>query len=121
MHQGTFQDINGFGASPDGLGATVHQHPPLPPLQSMRGFGADDTVLAPTQFDSAPSALRRTIAIAYGLASIAGAATGAYHGYRRNHESLGWALGWAFLGSLVPIVTIPVSIAQGFGEPKRGR
>lgn len=54
---------------------------------------------------------------AWALLSVLGAATGAYHGYRRN-DSIGWALGWAVLGGLFPIVTIPVSLAQGYGQPK---
>lgn len=102
--QSTFQDIDGLGGlgtSPDGLG--------LSPL------GATVEVIEP-----APNPLGRALRVAYGLASIAGAGMGAYHGYKRNN-SWGWALGWAVLGSLVPIITIPVSLAQGFGEPKRGR
>ena len=115
MHQGTFQDINGFGASPDGIGATPvpSQHPPLPPLSA---FGAEDGSIpiapAPSRYS-----LNRTFLTVYSLASIAGAGLGAYHGYKRN-DSWGWALGWAALGSLFPVVTIPVSFAQGFGKRK---
>jgi hypothetical protein len=98
MNDYTFQDVNGFGASPDGLG--------LPPL------GATVEVVEP-----APNPLARTLKVAYSLASIAGAGMGAYHGYKRNN-SWGWALGWAVLGSLVPVITIPVSFAQGFGKRK---
>ena len=47
--------------------------------------------------------------------AIAGTALGAYHGYKRT-ESLGWTLGWALLGGLFPIITIPVALAQGFGR-----
>lgn len=52
------------------------------------------------------------------LATAAGAAS-AYHGYRRNKASnpLAWALWWAFWGFAVPIITVPVSLAQGFAEP----
>lgn len=55
--------------------------------------------------------------IAYSLLSIAGTASGAYHGYKRNN-SVGWAIGWALLGGIFPFITIPVSLAQGYGEPK---
>lgn len=48
---------------------------------------------------------------------IAAAALAAYHGYRRN-SSIGWAVVWAFLGSSFPIITLPVALAQGFGQPK---
>ena len=51
-------------------------------------------------------------------ASIAGVGLGAYHGYRRN-DSVGWAIGWALLGSIFPVITLPVMFAQGFGKPKR--
>jgi hypothetical protein len=49
---------------------------------------------------------------------MAGAGSGAYHGYKRN-KSIGWAIGWALLGGLVPVITIPVSLAQGYGKPKK--
>jgi hypothetical protein len=51
-------------------------------------------------------------------AGMAGAAAGAYHGYKRNN-SVGWAVGWALLGGLVPIITVPLSLAQGFGKKKK--
>ncbi len=47
--------------------------------------------------------------------SIAGTVLGAYHGYRRN-DSVGWAIGWALLGGAFPLITVPVALAQGFGE-----
>ncbi len=110
MQQPTFQDVEGFdgfggfGASPDGLGATV------------RMLGAD-APLAPQQIDSGPTALRRGLAITYALAGVAGTAIGAYHGYKRN-DSVGWAVAWALLGGLAPIVVIPVAYAQGIGKRK---
>ncbi len=109
MQQHTFQDVDGFGgfgASPDGLGATV------------RVLG--DDALAPNQGLNETSPLRRTLAVAYALASVAGTGIGAYHGYKRN-DSVGWAIGWALLGGLFPVVVIPVAYAQGIGERKRGR
>jgi hypothetical protein len=50
------------------------------------------------------------------LGTVAAAAC-AYHGYRRN-ESAGWALGWAFFGSVAPILALPIALAQGFGKPR---
>lgn len=52
--------------------------------------------------------------------AAAGAATGVYHGYKRN-KSAGWALGWGLFGLMLPIVSIPLSIAQGYGKRKAGR
>jgi len=49
------------------------------------------------------------------------AAVGAsvYHGYKRNQADnpIFWALMWGVAGSIVPVITVPVAIAQGFGEP----
>lgn len=56
-----------------------------------------------------------TVADAWPLFSVAGVGMGAYHGYRRN-DSVGWAIGWGLLGGLFPFITIPVSLAQGFGK-----
>lgn len=47
--------------------------------------------------------------------SLAGTAVGAYHGYKRN-DSVGWAIGWALLGGLFPIIVIPVAFAQGIDK-----
>jgi hypothetical protein len=94
-------NMNGFGASPDGLGLSVGLADPQPVAMESDGF-------------------KRTLKVAYALAGMAGSAIGAYHGYKRN-DSLGWAIGWAFLGGLFPVIVIPVAFAQGLGERKRGR
>jgi hypothetical protein len=52
----------------------------------------------------------------YGL-SLASAGAGAYHGYKRNHGSIGWAIWWSFMGGLFPIFTPAIALAQGFGKP----
>lgn len=92
-------DFSGsFGASPDGLGATV------------RVLGDSEQQQAVTSHP-----LARPLKVAWALASVAGAAAGAYHGYRRN-DSVGWALVWALAGSAFPVITVPIAIAQGFGE-----
>jgi hypothetical protein len=48
---------------------------------------------------------------------IAGTGLGAYHGYRRN-KSVGWAIGWGVMGSMFPILTVAIALAQGFAKPK---
>lgn len=65
-------------------------------------------------------ATNETLWAIYGAAGLAGTALGAYHGYRRNN-SLGWALAWGVLGGMFPFVTVPVALAQGLGQPYRGR
>ena len=108
--QVTMEDFDsGFGASPDGLGATVR----------MGGFGDDAIAPAASQGPAGnpgPNTMQ-ALKVAYAIASMAGSAMGAYHGYKRN-DSIGWAIGWAFLGGLFPVIVIPVAFAQGFGERK---
>lgn len=52
-----------------------------------------------------------------GILSIASGAAGAYHGYRRN-QSIGWGLWWFLMGSIFPIVTPVIALAQGYGKRK---
>lgn len=106
----TFQDIDGLGysgpalgTSPDGLGLSV------------RHLGEGDQVVS-----NVNSGLSKTLIAVHAVASIAGATIGAYHGYRRN-DSIGWAIGWSLIGSLVPYIVLPVAFAQGLGERKRRR
>jgi len=121
MRTSALPSVNGFGASPDGIGAS--------PDGLGRPFGADEALEPLPAFEGgaaqepspvAPNPVRSAFGVIYGLASVAGTAIGAYHGYKRN-ESVGWAIGWAFLGGLFPIVVVPVAFAQGLGERKRER
>lgn len=48
---------------------------------------------------------------------IASMAASVYHGYRRN-QSIGWALWWGLMGSMFPVVTPAIAVAQGFGDRK---
>lgn len=56
-----------------------------------------------------------TVAALWGIASVASSGACAYHGYKRNN-SVGWAVGWAVLGGLFPIVAPAIAVAQGFGQ-----
>jgi hypothetical protein len=40
-----------------------------------------------------------------------------YHGYKRT-GSLVWALIYGLAGRWVPVVAVPVALAQGYGEKK---
>ncbi len=53
-----------------------------------------------------------------GVLSVASAGASAYHGYRRN-ASIGWALWWFLMGSVFPVVTPVIAVAQGFGKAKK--
>lgn len=80
-------------------------------LASLGGVSLRGTTLgAVDEYQVSP-----TVATVYGLASLAGGALGAYHGYRR-WDSVWGGIGWFFLGSLFPIIAVPVAFAQGFGE-----
>jgi hypothetical protein len=41
-----------------------------------------------------------------------------YHGMKRHNGSIGWGVWWGFLGTLFPVVTPTVALAQGFGKCK---
>lgn len=69
---------------------------------------------------AAPSTEDRSLRLVLGSIGVVGGALATYHGYRRT-QSVGWALGWGFLGALFPLVTVPIALAQGFGDRKRGR
>lgn len=51
----------------------------------------------------------------YGVSGTIGLVAGVYHGWRRN-QSYGWALWWGLMGAWFPFLTIPLSLAQGFGD-----
>ena len=40
-----------------------------------------------------------------------------YHGYRRTGSIL-WAIIYGFAGKMLPLVSVPVALAQGFGTKK---
>lgn len=54
---------------------------------------------------------------AFKFAGLAAVGACAYHGYRRN-KSVGWAVAWAVLAGLSPLITTGVAFAQGFGKAK---
>jgi hypothetical protein len=89
-----------------------------PPLSGEGSyFGGQDKDLSGTYIGTQKDlqGLADTAGMAVGTA---GAAAGAYHGYKRT-GSVGWAIGWALLGGMFPVITIPVALAQGFGKKKR--
>lgn len=42
-----------------------------------------------------------------------------YHGYKRT-GSIAWALVYGLIGKTVPLVGVPIALAQGFGKRKEG-
>jgi hypothetical protein len=57
--------------------------------------------------------------VGWGLVAAASSAASAWHGYRRNN-SVGWALWWALMGGMFPVITPVIGVAQGWGKRRRG-
>lgn len=53
----------------------------------------------------------------WGVLALVSGPVSAFHGYRRN-RSVGWAIGWFALGTLFPVITPTIAVAQGFGKRK---
>lgn len=47
-----------------------------------------------------------------------GAGAMAYHGYKRTRSGL-WAVLWSVFGGAMPVLAVPISMAQGFGKPRQ--
>lgn len=77
------------------------------------GAGTDATTAALT-FERITSSPWYTV---WRIASVTSAAACAYHGYKRNNGSIGWALLWGFLGGAFVPFTPAIAFAQGFGKP----
>lgn len=56
--------------------------------------------------------------IIWGLLGAASVGVSAYHGYKRNGGSVGWAIGWGLLGGAFPVLVPAVAFAQGIGKRK---
>lgn len=53
----------------------------------------------------------------WSLSTVSGILS-AYHGFKRNNGSLGWALAWFLMGSALPVVVPVIAFTQGFGQPE---
>jgi len=51
----------------------------------------------------------------FGILTIVSGAASAYHGYKRN-QSIGWAAWWFLMGTVFPVITPVIGVAQGFGQ-----
>jgi hypothetical protein len=63
------------------------------------------------------STLEKILFGVHSVMSMVGTGLCGYHGYKRNRGSIGWTLGWAALGTGMPIVGTAIALAQGFGKP----
>lgn len=80
-------------------------------------FGGPITVVGAEEKAAPKSTLQTVVEVAV-LASVG---LSAYHGYKRNHGSLGWGIGWGVLGGIGFPFTPAIAAAQGFGKPARGK
>lgn len=80
---------------------------------------AMERVQSRSEFKRSVRGLRGPAGIVWGVLATASAAASAYHGYKRN-DSIGWAIWWFFMGSLFPVITPVVAVAQGFGRREHG-
>jgi hypothetical protein len=84
-------------------------------LEAFREYIDAYCEIAPARAESSGSTLGSTLMSA---AAIVGTAVGAYHGYKRTRGHIGWTLAWSLFGGALPIVALPVAVAQGIGKPK---
>jgi hypothetical protein len=71
----------------------------------------DDATAAPANSTPISDAIHSDTAKTAATAALV------YHGYRRT-GSIFWALAYGLVGHAVPVVAVPVAIAQGFGKRK---
>lgn len=102
----------GAVGSPSYPHATFNPNAPVSLARTVAGFSGLGSVWG-MQNASSPQAF------AVAVAGTAAAGALAYHGYKRNRGSVGWALMWFFFGGIFWPITLPVALAQGFGKPGR--
>lgn len=98
-------------------GAHASARPPVSPIRFPRRaimwpLPAGQAVDQPTGWSNGLKVLA-----AIELASVAAST---YHGYKRT-GSVGWALAWGAAGSIAPIITPTIAVAQGFAKPEHGK
>lgn len=91
---------------------------PEPPIQMPESSIPEPTTISEVTIEGTPMGSERYYETPlWRWMAIVGMGLGAYHGYKRNH-SVGWAIGWGLFGGFLPIIAIPVALAQGIGKPK---
>lgn len=93
--------------------------PPMEPLQPIERSQPLPSMPASQSFntqDEAPFFKSDTTRTIFWALDVASMAASTYHGYKRNN-SVGWAIWWGLMGSLFPVITPVIAVAQGFGKP----
>ena len=116
--------LPGFGHVSDmepGFGEESYLMPPdVPPTDDS---DLPPGTMTPPEYGEPPSTINLNatpLGYAWTAVAVASTAAGAYHGYKRN-QSVGWAIAWALLGGIFPIIVPAIALAQGFGKRKVGR
>lgn len=86
------------------------------PIQTIGELGAE--LGAPTPAEDAPAPVIRPAYAFWGALSFISMALCTWHGYRRN-QSVGWAIVWGLAGAVLPVISVVIAAAQGFGERRR--
>jgi hypothetical protein len=81
------------------------------------GVGADPV---PSTVPGVPMRTFPVLSPWWKAASAISAAACAYHGYKRN-QSVGWALWWAAMGGIAPVIAPVIAVAQGYGKPRESK
>jgi hypothetical protein len=93
------------------------------PLHASKGplamTGADATAV-PSTTTVVVSPMYSVLGTVGWVGSMAGMGLGAYHGYKRNHDSVGWGIGWGLLGGALWLPALIIAGVQGFAKPKGG-
>lgn len=84
--------------------------PPAPPVRS-RTLASRDPI---GRTVSELNLTQRTMLALHGSVLVAVA----YHGYKRNKNSVPWGLGWALGGLVCPTVTMAFALSQGFATTR---
>lgn len=92
------------------------------------GEASEDTILGLGEVDysqglpslgaDAPPQEGAVTVTVWSVVGTISAALAAYHGYKRNGGSIGWAAWWALMGGMFGPIPVAIAFAQGFGKRK---
>jgi hypothetical protein len=57
--------------------------------------------------------------VALGLLATVSMAASAYHGIKRNNGSIPYGIWWGLMGTMFPVITPTIAVAQGYAKPLR--
>lgn len=121
------QGLRGLGKGALGVLSFLGADPPTPEEVAMASSGQTNTegqnfierwAAEQRAAGRIPQEISTTALVIGTGVMILGAGLAGYHGYKRSGGKVGSTLGWGFLGGLIPIVTVPVAFAQGYGKRK---